>query len=168
MVRGVVAGGGKPHPMPASRAPLSQALAGAGRHLAACAFDLRLGSHVFPSEMGGISPWPISHCVVLMARSEVGRGSGGRGGGSGGSRDRGGLRALAGSPVGLECLPGLKSTTANLRTGQFNVFARLEVRKKTWPYDASQKHARRAAANDGCCVSAKECNLPAIVKSCSA
>ena len=49
-------------------------------------------------------------------------------GGAGGSRDRGGLRALAGSPVGLECLPGLKSTTANLRTGQFNVFARLEVR----------------------------------------
>ena len=64
MVRGVVAGGGKPHPMPASRAPLSQALAGAGRHLAACAFDLRLGSHVFPSEMGGISPWPISHCAA--------------------------------------------------------------------------------------------------------
>ena len=29
--------------------------------------------------------------------------------------------------MGLECLPGLKSTTANLRTGQFNVFARLEV-----------------------------------------
>ena len=63
-----------------------------------------------------------------LARSEVGRGSGGRGGGSGGSRDRGGLRALAGCPVGVECLPGLKSTTANLRTGQFNVFARLEVR----------------------------------------
>ena len=37
-----------------------------------------------------------------------------RSGGSGGSRDRGDLRALAGSPVGLECLPGLKSTTANL------------------------------------------------------
>jgi hypothetical protein len=63
-----------------------------------------------------------------LARSEVGRGSGGRGGGSGGSRDRGGLRALAGCPGVLECLPGLKSTTANLRTGQFNVLARLEVR----------------------------------------
>ena len=62
-----------------------------------------------------------------MARSEGGRSSGGRGGGSGGSRDRGGLRALAGCPVGVECLPGLKSTTANLRSGQFNVFARLEV-----------------------------------------
>ena len=62
------------------------------------------------------------------ARSEGGRGSGGRGGGSGGSRDRGGLRALAGCPVGVECLPGLKSTTANLSSGQFNVFARLEVR----------------------------------------
>ena len=62
------------------------------------------------------------------ARSEVGRGSGGRGGGSGGSRDRCDLRALAGCPVGLECLPGLKFTTANLRSCQFNVFARLEVR----------------------------------------
>ena len=49
-------------------------------------------------------------------------------GGSGGSRDRGGLRGLAGCPVGLECLPGLKFTTANLRSCQFNVFARLEVR----------------------------------------
>ena len=68
-----------------------------------------------------------------MARSEVGRGSGGRGGGSGGRRDRGGLSALAGSPVGLECLPGLKSTTANLRTGQFNVFARLEVPQQSTP-----------------------------------
>ena len=64
---------------------------------------------------------------AVLARSEVGRGSGGRGGGSGGSRDRGGLRALAGCPVGVECLPGLKSTTANLSSGQFNVFARLEV-----------------------------------------
>ena len=72
MVRGVVAGGGKPHPMPASRAPLSQGLAGAGRHLAACAFDLRLGSHVFPSEMRGISPWPelvqpeLSRIVAIL------------------------------------------------------------------------------------------------------
>ena len=63
----------------------------------------------------------------VWRRSEGGRGSGGRGGGSGGSRDRGGLRALAGCQVGVECLPGLKFTTANLRTGQFNVFARLEV-----------------------------------------
>jgi hypothetical protein len=29
--------------------------------------------------------------------------------------------------VNLECLPGLKRTTANLRSVQFNVFARLEV-----------------------------------------
>jgi hypothetical protein len=57
------------------------------------------------------------------------RGSGGRGGrGSGGSRDRGGLCALAGCPVGVECLPGLKSATADLRSGHFNVFARLEAR----------------------------------------
>jgi hypothetical protein len=53
--------------------------------------------------------------------------SGGRGGGSGGSRDRGGLRALAGCPMCAECLPGLKFTTANLRSCQLNVFARLEV-----------------------------------------
>ena len=45
----------------------------------------------------------------------------------GGSRDRGGLRALAGCPGGLECLPGLKRTAANLRSCQLNVFARLEV-----------------------------------------
>ena len=62
-----------------------------------------------------------------LARSEGGRGSGGRGGGSGGSRDRGGLRALVGCPVGVECLPGLKFTTANLRSCRLNVFARLEV-----------------------------------------
>ena len=68
---------------------------------------------------------------AVLARSEVGAAPAGAKGGSGGSRDRGRgglpLRALAGSPVGLECLTGLKSTTANLRTGQFNVFARLEV-----------------------------------------
>jgi hypothetical protein len=78
------------------------------------------------------SDTPVMHGLIgesgrCLARSEGGRGSGGRGGGSGGSRDRCGLRALAGCPVDVECLPGLKSTTANLRTGQFNVFARLEV-----------------------------------------
>ena len=57
------------------------------------------------------------------------RGSGGRGGGSGGSRDRGGLRALAGFPVGEECLPGLKFTTANLKSCPLNVFTRLEELK---------------------------------------
>jgi hypothetical protein len=65
--------------------------------------------------------------AVCLARSEGGRGSGGRGGGSGRSRDQSGLRALAGCPVGVEYLPGLKSTTANPRSVQFNVFARLEV-----------------------------------------
>ena len=62
-----------------------------------------------------------------MARSEVGAAPAGARRWLGGSRDRGGLRALAGCPVGVECLPGLKSTTANLSSGQFNVFARLEV-----------------------------------------
>ena len=66
--------------------------------------------------MGGF--WRVRRLGAAPAGAE---------GGSGGSRNRGDLRALAGSPVGLECLPGLKSTTANLRTGQFNVFARLEV-----------------------------------------
>ena len=56
-----------------------------------------------------------------LARSEVGRGFRRAHGGLGGSRGRGGLRALAGCPVGVECLPGLKFTTANLRIGQFNV-----------------------------------------------
>ena len=76
---------------------------------------------------GNARNW-IGESGRCLARSEGGRGSGGRGGGSGGSRDRGGLRALVGCPVGLECLPGLKFTTANLRNCQFNVFARLEVR----------------------------------------
>ena len=71
------------------------------------------------------------------ARSEGGRGSCGRGGGSGGSRDRGGLRALVGCPVGVECLPGLKFTTDNLRSCQLNVFARLEVPDKV-PSDCSE------------------------------
>jgi hypothetical protein len=83
------------------------------------------------TELIGESGW-------CLARSEVGRYSGGRGGGSGGSRDRSGLRALAGCPVGVECLPGLKRTTANLRSDRFNVFARLEgpyeqVRSRTLP-----------------------------------
>ena len=68
-----------------------------------------------------------------LAHSEGWRGSGGRGGGSGGSRDRGGLRALAGCPVGVECLAGLKFKTANLRSCQLNVFARLEVPRGALP-----------------------------------
>ena len=53
-------------------------------------------------------------------------------GGSGRSRDRDGLRGLAGCPMCVEhevehCI-GLKRTTANLRSDRFNVFARLEVR----------------------------------------
>eukprot|EP00966_Prymnesium_polylepis_P312042 7210159-Prymnesium_polylepis.1 len=59
---------------------------------------------------------------MVLARSEVGRGSGGAGGGRGG-----GSEEVVTEAVCVQCLPGLKRTTANPRSDQFNVFARLEV-----------------------------------------
>eukprot|EP00966_Prymnesium_polylepis_P121136 2799557-Prymnesium_polylepis.3 len=58
---------------------------------------------------------PYSKCGRLSVALSLARdGRGGRGGGLvGESRDRGGLRALMGCPVGLNCLlPGLKRTIA--------------------------------------------------------
>eukprot|EP00966_Prymnesium_polylepis_P313863 7253145-Prymnesium_polylepis.6 len=95
--------------------------AGCANKLLGCAISRPTG----PSDPPVMHGTDRRQAVVrwCLARSEV---HGGRW--LGGSRDRGGTRGLAWLPVTEECFPGLKRTTANLRSSQFNVFPRLEVR----------------------------------------